>query len=239
MIKVAICEDNVEQLAELVGVLSSLHNGRMEIDEFDDGTDLLKYLEKNPKYYQVYFFDIEMQNSNGVEVAKNVRKMDTSAIIVFVTSYTEYMRDVFDVLTFDYIVKPFKKSEIEKVYHRILEYYKTSDQYFSFSQKRVSHVIQIDQIYYFEKQGRSIEIVTTDNVFQTNLTIGEVLSQLDETRFARINSGIIVNLSFVRKIEGSDLYGGTIITDEFILPISRRFKSGLKSKMVTFFKGRM
>lgn len=80
---------------------------------------------------------------------------DQSAIIIFVITHREYRCDI---LTFDYIVKPVKQEDLEKVCNRIFEYYNHSDRYFTFSQNCISHIIILSEICYFEKYGQSIEV---------------------------------------------------------------------------------
>ena len=54
----------------------------------------------------LYILDIEMPGMDGIAVAQEIRKRNSKALIVFLTSYTKYMPDVFAVVTFDFIKKP-------------------------------------------------------------------------------------------------------------------------------------
>ena len=61
--------------------------------------------------YDIYILDIEMQGMNGLELAKTIRTNEPNALIIFLTSYSEYVFDVFEVITFDfwsYVKKKYK-----------------------------------------------------------------------------------------------------------------------------------
>lgn len=68
---------------------------------------MLKYIANDDNQYQLYIFDIEMSGMNGLELAAEIRKRDKKALFVFITSFSHYMKDVFDVVTFDFISKPY------------------------------------------------------------------------------------------------------------------------------------
>ncbi|WP_279403862.1 LytR/AlgR family response regulator transcription factor [Secundilactobacillus kimchicus] len=53
-----------------------------------------------------FILDIELPSSSGINVAKEIRKHNLNVPIIFLTNFSEYMEDVFQVQTFDYILKP-------------------------------------------------------------------------------------------------------------------------------------
>ena len=44
--------------------------------------------------YGIDIFDIEMPEMNGLQLAKEIRKIDAKALFVFLTGYTQYVMDV-------------------------------------------------------------------------------------------------------------------------------------------------
>src|SRR5690554_2962338 len=54
----------------------------------------------------VVFLDIEMPEINGLELAEKILEIEPTIIIVFVTAFSEYAVQAFELNTLDYIVKP-------------------------------------------------------------------------------------------------------------------------------------
>lgn len=60
----------------------------------------------------VAFLDIELRDMNGLELAKRIKDLQGNTNIVFVTGYSEYALDAFDIYASGYLLKP---ATIEKV----------------------------------------------------------------------------------------------------------------------------
>ena len=52
---------------------------------FNDGTELIEYIRKG-KTIDLLFLDVEMERSNGIDVANQLRRMTENMIIIFVSS---------------------------------------------------------------------------------------------------------------------------------------------------------
>lgn len=60
--------------------------------------ELLKHVIDDGEMYHLYIFDIEMPEMNGLQLAKEIRKIDAKALFVFLTGYTQYVMDVLRLL---------------------------------------------------------------------------------------------------------------------------------------------
>lgn len=78
---------------------------------FSDGEEALEYA-KNHKI-DTAFLDIDMPALNGIELAKELKKIDVNIRIFFMTAYEQYALDAFGVKALGYILKPYTKSEIK------------------------------------------------------------------------------------------------------------------------------
>ncbi|WP_447353077.1 hypothetical protein [Enterococcus faecalis] len=52
-------------------------------------------------------------------MAKKIRERDILSPIVFLTSYKEYMEEVFQVQTFDYLLKPPTEDRLHQVLEKL------------------------------------------------------------------------------------------------------------------------
>ncbi|MBQ1839641.1 MAG: response regulator, partial [Ruminococcus sp.] len=61
----------------------------------------------------VAFLDIHMRGMNGVEVAKELKKINPKMNIIFVTGFSEYTGDAMRLHASGYIMKPVTKEKVE------------------------------------------------------------------------------------------------------------------------------
>ena len=66
------------------------------------------------------FLDIEMEGTNGMDTARALREADQSLQLVFVTGYSDYVFDGYEVGALGYLLKPAGAEELEKVLTRAL-----------------------------------------------------------------------------------------------------------------------
>ena len=120
--KIALCEDDNVQ-AELFGRLldriAQRLNMNVELDIYNSAEDLKIEFDKEPELYnrkyEVYFLDIELGEDSGIELADYIKSMYKDAVIVFITSHTDYMQNAFDLHAYNYIVKPASDERLSKI----------------------------------------------------------------------------------------------------------------------------
>ena len=78
--------------------------------------DALAYAKEHPVEFAL--LDIEMPGMNGVELARELRKLYPEMIIVFVTGHKEYLADFIDMKADYYVLKPYGKEEVRDVLRR-------------------------------------------------------------------------------------------------------------------------
>ena len=84
---------------------------------------------------------------SGIDLAK-IRERDILSPIVL-TSYKEYMEEVFQVQTFDYLLKPPTEDRLHQVLEKLRQ--QLEKNYFVFSSNKVTYKIPTKDIIYFEK----------------------------------------------------------------------------------------
>ena len=232
MLKIAICDDSRMDVEMLEGAFDRLHQYPIEYDVYFSGKELLEYHTLHEEVYHLYIFDIEMPQINGLELAKEIRKRDAKALFVFLTSYTQYVMDVFDVITFDYISKPITVKKLESVLLKAMRYLNLIKQDFVFQFRKNHFRVSCDDILYFEKNGRQAVIHTISDTYKTNMTTEELREQLDDKVFSHIHVSYIVNLGHIRAIDGDDV----VLDNGEHLLIARSQKQSLKEKHMEFMK---
>lgn len=67
----------------------------------------------------IIFVDIEMPGINGLSFADKVLQDNATTEVIFVTAYSEYAVQAFEINALDYILKPATKERLEKSLNRI------------------------------------------------------------------------------------------------------------------------
>ena len=164
--KAAIIEDDeihADLLEKYLLEWGRLKNITLEISRYLDAESFLFEFEPGIAF-DVLFIDIQMQKINGMEMAKTVRKKDTTVNIIFTTGITGYMEEGYEVEAMHYLVKPVGKDKIYKCMEKILNRKKETDYILVHSKEEIRKIIT-NQINYIEAMGHGciIEIFSTEN----------------------------------------------------------------------------
>ena len=122
-LKMAIIDDEQQQIDYLSGVVSAWANKSRHIADikcyFSAKSFLFDYAEE--KDFDILLLDIEMPELNGIELAKAVRRENSTVQIIFITGYYEYFSDGFDVSALHYLIKPADERKLLPVLERASE----------------------------------------------------------------------------------------------------------------------
>lgn len=119
MLHIALCDDNPASIEILEKYFDILNDSTIDYDVYFSAEELYRYKLNNELTYDIYILDIEMQGMNGLELAKTIRTNEPNALIIFLTSYSEYVFDVFEVITFDFLLKPITFKRFQKVLQKV------------------------------------------------------------------------------------------------------------------------
>lgn len=87
--------------------------------KYTDAKKALLWLENSN--IDVVFLDLEMGGIHGLEFAEELISRNISTEIVFVTAYTRYAIDAFEVAAADYLLKPVSPDRLSKTVKRLKE----------------------------------------------------------------------------------------------------------------------
>lgn len=192
--RIAVCDDNPKELERIKGCFCRIQGYDLVCSYFDSTSTVMEILKTENSPYDLYILGIEMPGMNGLKLAKSIREKDSRALFVFLTSYTRYMKDVFDVVTFDFIEKPISDEKLLQILERAATYLNITSQHFSFGYRASRYSLKYDRILYIEKKGRQALIHTFEDVYKTNMTLEEIWKQLNPKSFVYIHSSYIINL---------------------------------------------
>jgi len=229
-----IVEDEFLAQQELSWLIQQ-HSKINVVASFDDGLDVLKYLQTSQ--VDVIFLDINIPSLDGVLLAQNISKFAHKPLIVFITAWKEHAVEAFELEAFDYILKPYHESRIVSMLNKLESTYQQQQQVQSSSgavarnapmtinlekDERII-VTDINDIYYAEAHEKMTFVYTRREEYVMSMNITEFCSRLPEEYFFRCHRSWCVNLSKIREIE--PWFNNTYILKlrdlDFQVPVSR------------------
>ena len=121
-VKICICDDSSEERAfinVLVREWSRQTGTDVSVSEFPTAEAFLfEYEDLVP---DVLLLDIEMPGMNGVELAKRLREGNKLIQIVFITGFSDYIAEGYEVAALHYLLKPVSPQKLFSTLDRALE----------------------------------------------------------------------------------------------------------------------
>ncbi|WP_312258552.1 LytTR family DNA-binding domain-containing protein [Romboutsia ilealis] len=217
MINIGICDDELHyrvNIKDMLGDILSTYSINYKIYEFSSGEELLS---NYPKDLDILIMDIQMKIINGMDTARKIREFDQNLEIIFMTSFSEFMQEGYEVKAYRYILKPISERKISRnILPCINEIMKKKNNYLTINVKNYVDRIKIDSIVYIETDRPNILIYTNDNKYTTKMSISKIDKILREHVFFRCHNSYIVNLKLVESMNSNTLKIG-----EKYIPISK------------------
>ncbi|MBJ3815160.1 response regulator transcription factor [Shimwellia pseudoproteus] len=230
--KVIIVEDEVLAQQELSWLINA-HSQMEIVATFDDGLDVLKYLQHHE--VDAIFLDINIPSLDGVLLAQNISKFAKRPFIVFITAWKEHAVEAFELEAFDYILKPYQESRIIGMLQKLESaFQQQSNPAAGGAAPRESATINlikderiivtdINDIYYAEAHENMTFVYTRRESYVMPMNITEFCSRLPESHFFRCHRSYCVNISKIREIEPwfNNTYILRLRDLDFEVPVSR------------------
>ncbi|BCU56569.1 MULTISPECIES: LytR/AlgR family response regulator transcription factor [Enterobacter] len=230
--KVIIVEDEILAQQELSWLIKE-HSQMEIVGTFDDGLDVLKFLQHNK--VDALFLDINIPSLDGVLLAQNISQFAHKPFIVFITAWKEHAVEAFELEAFDYILKPYQESRIINMLQKLETAFqqqsgtgasspavRENDTINLIKDERII-VTSIHDIYYAEAHEKMTFVYTRRDEFVMPMNITEFCSKLPAAHFFRCHRSYCVNLDKIREIEPwfNNTYILRLRDLDFQVPVSR------------------
>ena len=227
---IAICDDNENQIKELRRLLDEWMADKpfaLIIDEYISAESFL--FSYPDKCCDLLLLDIEMKRLNGMELAKKLRSEGDMLPIVFITGYSDYMSEGYEVEALHYLLKPVDKAKLFAVLNRYIKR-RTPENEVMIKCEDKTLRISPDTIMYCEAVGKKTHIHTKEQVMICETGIGNFSSNLGSD-FIRCHRSYIVNLRYVRSIGKTEI----ALDNGEIVPLSRRLYKEVNNEFIKFY----
>ncbi len=211
--KIAICDDEPadrDYLARLLDKWAGRWNYAIQVVCFPSAESFLfHYAEEND--FDILLLDIEMGAMDGVTMAKKLRKENETIQIIFITGYSDYIAEGYEVAALHYLMKPVREEKLLEVLDRAAVKLAGNEKVLHLETGGGMVRIPVYQIRYADVMGNYVTIHAVGN-YTVKMTLGELESQLDE-RFCRAGRSLVVNLGYISRVTKTEirLSDGTVL----------------------------
>lgn len=226
MLNIAIVDDDELFANQISDFIQKIHGDDKEY-KITYHNRPLDFIENYKPNYQIVFLDVEMPLMDGFSVARRIRGVDNSTIVIFVTKLAQYAIKGYEVNALDYIVKPFSFYDFALKYERAVSIVKAKEnEGFCIHQNDGFVKVNVNDITYVEVSGHHCRFHTKDNVYEAYMTLSSVKERLSKYHFLQCNGYCIVNPRSITSMDANNIY----INKECI-PISRPRKREFKKEL--------
>ena len=225
---IAICDDfdaDRQYISDIVSRWAEDRAHTVQISFFSSAENFLfHYAEK--KDYDILLLDIEMGAMDGVAMAKKLRRDNDTVQIVFITGYSDYISEGYEVAALHYLMKPVKKDKLFLVLDRAVDKLSKNEKVLNFEIGGEMVRIPVYQIRYADVSGNYVTIHACDDL-TVKMTLGELEKELDD-RFFRVGRSAIVNLTQISRVTKTEIK----LNDGVTLPLPRGAYEGVNRAII-------
>ena len=225
---IAVCDDE-KAVREKIRDLIKAQNTDAHIVLFATGEEVLA----SPDSFDMIFLDIQMEGINGIDTARELRKREEEAVLIFVTGAKEYVFEAFDVTAFHYLLKPIAEKKFAEVFANAWTEAQKKKEGLQLVFKAGSRHVRVsrDDILYIESRARKAEIHTVKEVLEIYADMKTLEEKLDDG-FCCCHKGFLVNMAYIAEYDRERI----ILTNGENLYLSRRKSSEFVKKYLQYLR---
>ncbi len=218
MYRVAICDDDQQQIREAESILCrwSRQSGHMcQIRAFPSGEAFLFAYEED-KAYDILLLDVKMKDLSGLDLARRVREEDDRAEIIFLTSYFEFAGEGYEVDALHYLLKPVSGDKLIRVLDKAAERLSRQPPYVVIVCEGSTIKLYEARILYVEAFQHYISIHTAEGEYKIKENISSFGERLSNA-FFRVHRSYLVSLHHIVRISRTSV----TLEGKMELPLAR------------------
>lgn len=233
MISIAACDDEeqiLKQLNQYIVKYNKTRNLVLKQMLFKNEKELLDF---NLSNIDILLLDIQLRETNGLQIAKKLRETNQEILIIFITNFVQYAIDGYEVKAFNFLKKPITYERFQDVIDDAVS--KVSQRKADFitvnSVSGVRKVLTNDIIYCETYKGHVLMHIKNRETIESYSSMGKTEKLLTEKNFFRCHTAFLINFFYIKNILQKDL----ILEDDTCIPISKYRKKSLLNAITNYW----
>lgn len=228
--RVAICDWDKDLIKVIKGfIYRYAESFKIEIvaDSYFSGEELLK----SNINYNIIFLGYKLRGCNGLETAKIIRNTNSAVTIVFVSEYTNFVFESFQVNPYRFLIKPVAFGDVFDIFDSYFS--KCGTDYPLWIKSGEENVfLNTNNIYYLEANNKQCIIHLKNCNLICNKTMARVFEVLPKNHFCKTNRAFVVNLNIINSYNSNTVF----LKNGQTIPLSRNYYKIFKEECKRIYK---
>lgn len=227
-LNILICDDDpafAASLAQKITRLPDFAPKAMRIQTFSDSNSLQ---QEDFSACDLLFLDIDMGALNGIDLARHMRKTNSETVLIFVTNFSEYAPEGYEVDAFRYLSKAELDRKLPGYFSDALAVCRTRKRKVEIFCEGESMSVPVQAIAYVESQGHEqclYMIGWSKEKLYTRLTMAQLEELLFPQGFLRIHKQYLVNMTYLQSLQST---GAVLTTGKSLKASARNYRENQK-----------
>lgn len=203
-------------------------NLAVEFFEYSNVETLLNCRE----YFDIAFLDVEIDDINGIDIGKALKKTNQNIVIFIVTAYEKYMDEAMDLNVLRFLQKPVDTQRLYGGLQKAID--SIDNSLLSVPLKDDDGVVNmyVNDIMYVEIAERKTKVVTKDNIYFSKNNMGYWRKSLVASFFCEPHKSFIVNIKYITRCCKDTV----ILKNGDKIPVSSRRQTEFQKHFIDFFR---
>lgn len=231
MVKILICDDDPTFAQSMFKRILSLPAYSSKSMKLSYLTDIAEMSANTIAQYDILFLDIDLGKESGIDLARKMRKMNPEAVLIFVTNFSEYAPEGYEVDAFRYLAKSELEKKLPTYFEDALAMCRTRQRKVEILCEGESVPIPVQSLAWIESQGREQYLHLVGGCREqliTRLTMTQLEDLLVPHGFLRIHKSYLVNMAYLQSFQSTS----AVLTIGQALPVGARSYRDNKQKFV-------
>ncbi len=210
-VKVAILDDENKDIENVKRYFEKIKEIDYQCTYFNNETHLFE------EVYDLYILDIEMPDTNGLDVAEKIKELYPHSVIMLHSKRNDLVFESFKIGVFFFIRKDNFEEDMDYARIRLDKHFISNNLIYKYRNKDIIKNISHQNITYIEKIDHHVEIHLDDNSILIDKTsMRNIIPQFNE--FIQCHQSYLVNLNHVESLDEKDF----IMKNKDRIQISKR-----------------
>ena len=241
--KIVVCDDNMEDLAEIEGLLANYKkanaNIKLETEQYSDAEKLYRNIQKE-KMADIYILDMIMSKKTGIDIGSQIRSTGQDSVIIYITSSDDFAFEAYGVRAVRYLLKPVSREQFFEALDYALSLTRVeNDRIYPVKTKDGIVAVPYSKIEYIENYSRVLNIClvngeTIQSIFIRKSFDEEIKEIVEDKSFIQVHKSFLINMNYVKKLS----QGNVILQSGKTIPVSKTRVADVKKGYLLFVSER-